>query len=180
VDDCDTATRDWRVCAALGILRPVRFAAFAVVRAALLLTACTATTCRSHPQAAGEVARSFYEAAAQGDMRTARSALIAGTRLRSLERRFGALESWATRATKNNTVTRIELLDEAEEGWRAHVRLVVVFNDGTRRHDRVELVRVGDRWLLDPASLPGARRSSGDRRGFRRRMAAVARPERTG
>jgi hypothetical protein len=37
--------------------------------------------------------------------------------------------------------------------------MVLLFNDGTRRHDVVELVRGDDAWKVDPRSLPGAERA---------------------
>jgi hypothetical protein len=141
-----------------------------VARAALML-ALGASGCRVHDaRGAGDTVRSFYAAAAQGDMGQVRAALAGGSRLHGLERRFGALESWATRATKNGTIARVEVLDVATDGDLARVRVVVLFNDGTRRHDRVALVRAGNRWLLDPGSLPGARAFPG-RREVRRSAA---------
>jgi hypothetical protein len=105
---------------------------------------------------AGEHVQRFYEAASQGDVARARAALLPGAPLRSLARRFGGLGSWASRATKNGTVARVEVVGEDAGAGRASVALIVMFNDGTRRHERLELIQVDGEWRIDPASLPGA------------------------
>jgi hypothetical protein len=128
-----------------------------VARAALVL-ALSASGCRVHDDGgAGDTVRSFYAAAAQGDMDHLRAALVAGPRLRGLERRFGALESWATRATKNGTIARVEVLDEGDRRRpRARERSRAV----QRRHAPARPRRAGARGkplAARSGSLPGAR-----------------------
>jgi hypothetical protein len=130
-----------------------------------LAGACTAE--QGTPRRRAEL---FYDAIADGRLDAARACLVEGAGLRALERRFGSFAAWATRATKNETVMRAEVLGENVEAERARVEMVLLFNDGTRRHDIVELVRGNDAWKVDPRSLPGAERPRTS--ALRRRRAA--------
>jgi hypothetical protein len=107
----------------------------------------------------GKRVAAFYAAMAEGRLGAARDALLPGPALHGLERRFGSFSAWAGRATKNRIVMRTEVLREDVAADRARVEVVALFNDGTRRHDVVELVRSGAAWKIDPRSLPGASRS---------------------
>jgi hypothetical protein len=130
-----------------------------VVRAGVVVALTSACACAAdRPASARETARLFYDAAAKGELDRARALLLPTARLHALERRFGSFASWASRATKNGTVARVEILDETAAPGSSRLHLLVLFNDGTRRHDHVVLVRTDDEWRIDAGSLPGARR----------------------
>ena len=82
--------------------------------------------------------------------------MVSDDSLARLESRFGSFEGWATRVTKNGIMMRTESLAEHASGERARVALLVLFNDGTRRHDNLDLFRDGDTWKVAAASVPGA------------------------
>jgi hypothetical protein len=107
------------------------------------------------PGSPGRAARDLYSALAARSFAVAREWMLEGPELRRAVERFGSIEAWASRLTKNGIIAHVEASDETVTGDRARVRLVVSFNDGTRRRDDLRLVRTGDRWRVDPASLPG-------------------------
>ena len=104
----------------------------------------------------GRAARTFYEALARQEVPAARELALDDAGLVALEAEFGSLEAWAGRVTKNGIVARVEAVDEEVDGARASVALLVLFNDGTRRHDRIELVGGDGAWLVDMGTVPGA------------------------
>ena len=144
-----------------------RARAVAVVAVSLAAFSVAGACTGEHRDTPRRRAELFYGAIAGGRLDAARASLVDGAALRALERRFGSLAAWATRATKNETVMRAEVLAETVGPKRARVEVLLLFNDGTRRHDTVELVASGAAWKVDPRSLPGAARARGDARANR-------------
>src|SRR5262245_23989242 len=88
--------------------------AHAIRAVAIALVACSAASaCTAEGETPGQRTRVFYAAIADGRFDAARDSLVSGAGLRALERRFGSFAAWATRATKNSTVMRTEVLDES-------------------------------------------------------------------
>ena len=137
-----------------GMLRVVAYARY--VAALLIVTYHGACTPDTGPDGPGRAARGFYAALAKGNFDEAHAMTLESDAARGLERRFGSLAAWGNRLTKNGIVMRTEALDESVDGARARVELLVLFDDGTRRHDLIGLARRDGRWLVDMSSVPGA------------------------
>ena len=123
----------------------------------VLATTAGLSSCRATRPAAA-AARSFYHALdAQPFDESAIAALVLpGPGNAEIAQRFGSLESWAGRVTKNGIMWRAEVVDEAPEGDRTRIDLVVLFNDGTRRRDRLILVEQDGHWLVDMRTVARA------------------------
>ncbi len=120
------------------------------------LAALSLALCRADSPAA-TAARLFYGTldAVPFDEAALSELMLPGSGSEELERSFGSLESWAGRVTKNGIMWRAEVIEERVGTGRVSLELVVLFNDGTRRRDRLGLVHSGDRWLVDMATVAG-------------------------
>lgn len=122
----------------------------------MALTALSLAMCRTESGPA-RAARLFYTTLARAPLEaTVMTGLVLpGSGTEEMVASFGSLEAWAGRVTKNGIMWRAEVVNErVENGW-ARLELVVLFNDGTRRRDKLGLVRVGNRWLVDMSSAVG-------------------------
>mgnify|MGYP001258915152 CR=1 FL=1 len=114
-----------------------------------------AASCTRGTEAA-QAARVFYQALDRNDMAAARAMMIEGKALQRLEQEFGSFESWAGRVTKNGILARTEILSESFDGDGAKVVLILLYNDGTRRRDDLEMARSSDgRWLVRTVNRGG-------------------------
>ena len=69
--------------------------------------------------------------------------------------RYGGIAAWGDRVTKNGIVSQLHATESSVEDGNAHVELIVMFHDGTRRRDHLTLRRTADLWKVGAESVPG-------------------------
>lgn len=131
---------------------PTWASALALVFLVAGLNACSADR---GPESASRQARHFYSTLNSGDFERAASMLTGDAGRGRLLDRFGSIGAWSDRLTKNRIIAQLQATETSTEREVAHVEILVMFHDGTRRRDALRLIHSPSGWMVDAASLPG-------------------------